>query len=81
MSEKLEVEKFNIALGKNIRKYRLLRSKSNGVRQIDIAEYVGVKYQAIWMWENGKVTISSYHLYKIAEFLNVSIVDLIPEKI
>lgn len=79
MSEKAETIQFNKLLGDNIRKYRLLKSKQKGLRQIDIAEFVGVKYQAIWMWEHGRVTISSYHLYKLAEILEVSILDLIPQ--
>jgi transcriptional regulator with XRE-family HTH domain len=81
MSERTEAEQFNKVLGKNIRKHRIAKTKKDGTRQIDIANYIGVKYQAVWMWEKGKVNISSYHLYKLAQCLEVGVLDLIPTKI
>ena len=62
----------NIAdIGKNIAELR----KAKGVKQDELAKFVGVTAQAVSKWENGGVPDTEL-LPKIAEFFNVSIDEL-----
>lgn len=58
-------------IGKNIAKLR----KVNGVKQDEVARFVGVTAQAVSKWENGGVPDTEL-LPKIAEFFKVSIDEL-----
>ena len=58
-------------IGKNIAELR----KAKGVKQDDVARFVGVTAQAVSKWENGGVPDTEL-LPKIAEFFNVSIDEL-----
>ena len=58
-------------IGKNIAELR----KANGVKQDEVARFVGVSAQAVSKWENGGVPDTEL-LPKIAEFFNVSIDEL-----
>lgn len=58
-------------IGKNIAKLR----KANGVKQDEVARFVGVTAQAVSKWENGGVPDTEL-LPKIAEFFKVSIDEL-----
>ena len=58
-------------IGKNIAELR----KAKGVKQDEVARYVGVSAQAVSKWENGGVPDTEL-LPKIAEFFNVSIDEL-----
>ena len=57
-----------ISIGKNIAELR----KVKGVKQDDLAKYVGVTAQAVSKWENGGVPDTEL-LPRIADFFNVSI--------
>ena len=58
-------------IGKNIAELR----KAKGVKQEELARFVGVTAQAVSKWENGGVPDTEL-LPKIAEFFNVSIDEL-----
>ncbi|NOJ25723.1 helix-turn-helix transcriptional regulator [Vibrio coralliilyticus] len=47
-----------------------------GLKQSDVAEYVGVTPQTYMKWENGKNEPKASYLRKLAEKLNVSEVEL-----
>ncbi len=60
-----------MTIGKNISEFR----KAKGVKQDELARFVGVTAQAVSKWENGGVPDTEL-LPKIAEFFNVSIDEL-----
>lgn len=60
-----------MTIGKNIAELR----KSKGVKQDELARFVGVTAQAVSKWENGGVPDTEL-LPKISEFFNVSIDEL-----
>ncbi len=60
-----------MTIGKNIAELR----KAKGVKQDELARFVGVTAQAVSKWENGGVPDTEL-LPKIAEFFNVSIDEL-----
>lgn len=60
-----------MTIGKNIAQLR----KQKGVKQDELAKFVGVTAQAVSKWENGGVPDTEL-LPKIAEFFNVSIDEL-----
>ena len=60
-----------MTIGKNIAEFR----KAKGVKQDELAKFVGVTAQAVSKWENGGVPDIEL-LPKIAEFFNVSIDEL-----
>lgn len=60
-----------ITIGKNIAEFR----RAKGVKQDELARFVGVTAQAVSKWENGGVPDTEL-LPKIAEFFNVSIDEL-----
>ncbi len=60
-----------MTIGKNISELR----KAKGVKQDELARFVGVTAQAVSKWENGGVPDTEL-LPKIAEFFNVSIDEL-----
>ncbi len=60
-----------MTIGENIAKFR----KAKGVKQDELARFVGVTAQAVSKWENGGVPDTEL-LPKIADFFNVSIDEL-----
>ena len=73
-------EKFNLSIGKNIKKYRYLYNANKGeMKQKDLAKKVGVSTSTIGALESPKVNqgVSLYNLYKISKALGVSIDKLI----
>ena len=58
-------------IGKNIAELR----KARGIKQDEVAKYVGVSAQAVSKWENGGVPDTEL-LPKIAEFFNVTMDEL-----
>ena len=63
----------NTTIGTRI---RLLR-KALGLSQTDLAERVGVCFQQVQKYENGKTTISASRLQQISDALGVSILMLL----
>ena len=63
-------------LGENIKKYR----KKNNISQENLAKLLNVTQPCINRYEKGSIEISTYNLYKISKYLNVSIDELINEK-
>lgn len=63
-------------LGENIKKYR----KKNNISLENLAKLLNVTQSCINRYEKGSIEISTYNLYKISEYLNVSIDELINEK-
>ena len=59
----------------NIKKYR----KRMGLTQDELGKKLGIKQQTIAMYENDKTNIKPVTLKKIANALNVSLTDLMPE--
>lgn len=57
----------------NINKLRKERNKSID----DLATYVGIEPKTLYDYESGKVNIPSSRLIKIAEYLNVSIDEIL----
>lgn len=64
-----------INIGDNIRKVR----KAHGLSQIELAERVGVAPITIRQYENGKRSPKLETIAKLAQALDVSIVDLFPD--
>ncbi len=60
-----------MSIGKNIAELR----KAKGIKQDELARFVGITAQAVSKWENGGVPDTEL-LPKIAEFFNVSIDEL-----
>ncbi|MFA0672652.1 helix-turn-helix domain-containing protein [Vibrio splendidus] len=52
------------------------RRENLGLKQKDVAEYVGVTPQTYMKWENGKNEPKASHLKKLAQILNVSEMEL-----
>lgn len=61
------------ALAENLRRRRILR----GIRQVDIAELVGVSRVTYGKFERGKATPTERHLWDISAVLHVPIPDLL----
>ena len=64
-----------MTIGMNIKKYR----KRMGLTQDELGKKLGIKQQTIAMYENDKTNIKPVTLKKIANALNVSLTDLMPE--
>ena len=64
-----------MTIGMNINKYR----KRMGLTQDELGKKLGIKQQTIAMYENDKTNIKPVTLKKIANALNVSLTDLMPE--
>jgi transcriptional regulator with XRE-family HTH domain len=64
-------------VGNNLKKIRLKKTKYS---QQDIADYLGVDRNTVASWEKGKSDIKSEYIPKLAQFLNVSILDLFDTK-
>ena len=64
-----------INIGDNIRKVR----KAHGLSQIELAERIGVAPITIRQYENGKRSPKLETIAKLAQALDVSIVDLFPD--
>ena len=64
-----------MSIGMNIKKYR----KRMGLTQDELGKKLGIKQQTIAMYENDKTNIKPVTLKKIANALNVSLTDLMPE--
>lgn len=60
-------------VGKNIRKYRLLR----GYTKRELAERAKLAHVTIVKYEKGERNASSYSLYKLSRALDVCISDLV----
>lgn len=72
-----KMQKLNLKqLGKNIRKYR----KQNNISQENLARLLNVTQPCITRYEKGIIEISTYNLYKISRYLNISIDRLINEQ-
>lgn len=63
------------AVGKQIQRAR----KEAKLTQQDLADYIGISRTSIVNIESGKVCATLENLYKISDFLNISIHSLIPE--
>ena len=63
-------------VGKNIRKYRLLR----GYTKRELAERAKLAHVTIVKYEKGERNASSYSLYKLSRALDVCISDLVKQK-
>lgn len=59
--------------GKNIRKFR--KEKKYSVKEI--SEYLGISFQSVYNWENGRSYITIDHFIELCNLLNVSYDDLI----
>lgn len=59
--------------GEMLKSYR----KAKGITQEEIAKICGVKRENVSLWENKDRTIPAKHVVKIAQYLNVSIDELI----
>ena len=64
-----------MTIGMNIKKYR----KRMGLTQDELGKKLGIKQQTIAMYENDKTNIKPVTLKEIANALNVSLTDLMPE--
>lgn len=65
-------------IGENIRAAR----KIKGLSQRALAEKLGIAFQNLYIWENGKGAPSAKHLMKLSEVLNVSLDQIVsPEGI
>lgn len=71
------MENINIVLAMNIQKYR----KKRGLTQEQIAENLGVTFQAVSKWENAKSAPDILFLPKIAELFECSIDELFSDNI
>jgi len=63
----------NITINTNLKKLR----QAKGITQEDLAEYVGISFQAISKWERGEAFPDITLLPKIAAYYNVSVDDLL----
>lgn len=59
-------------IGKNIKAARAIR----GLSQRDLAEKLGIAFQNLSVWENGKGSPSAQYLIKLSEVLNFSLDQL-----
>ena len=64
---------FDFLIGINISKYRGF----NRMSQKDLAERILISTQTLSEWENGKQSISAYHLKQIAKTFNIKVEDLL----
>lgn len=71
-SKKLDLKQ----LGNNIKKYR----KQSNISQENLAKLLNVSQPCIVRYEKGIIEISTYNLYKISQYLNISMDRLINEK-
>lgn len=62
-----------INLGENIKKLRL----EHNLTQDNLADFLGVSFQAVSKWERGDTVPDVYMLPVIASFFNVSIDNLL----
>ena len=69
-----EFNQVNFTIGTTIRQKR----KEAGLRQFDLAEYLGLSRAAIVNIERGRQSCNIEYLYKIADKLDISVHDLIP---
>ena len=71
----LDLEKFYISIGQNVAKYRQIK----GVSQLDLAHAIGHKSTTIISLAeiSNKKHFNLEHLFKIAQYLEVDICDLI----
>ncbi|MCB9988283.1 MAG: helix-turn-helix transcriptional regulator [Rhodospirillales bacterium] len=60
-------------------KLKTLRS-FKGISQSDLAEYMGLSFQQIQKYENGKNRISAASLFHIAKILDANVTDFFPEE-
>ena len=60
-------------VGKKIKQLRI----SKGLTQADLSQQLGVTYQAISNWENGRNTPDLQTLIKIAKIYNISVDELL----
>lgn len=74
---------FNMLIGRNVRKYRLLYNAKNNTKltQAKLAQLIGVTTPLIGALEsnNNSNGIGMYNLYKISEILNVPVAKFFEE--
>lgn len=66
--------KLDKAIGLNIKQHRKMRGRT----QSDLAAHVGVSYQQVNKYESGKNCTPIAAIYSIAEYLNISILSILP---
>ena len=73
MSLNKETHFIKIEFGKNIRNLR----ETENLKQSELAEKLGVTQRKVSYWETEKVEPSLADLWKIADFFNISVDELI----
>ena len=67
---------FDIKEMRELKSLALLR-KQQGLTQKELAQKIGVESNTVWKWEKGIITPSVETVQKLAEFLNVSMDELL----
>jgi transcriptional regulator with XRE-family HTH domain len=62
-------------LGRNIERHR----RRNGLTQIDVANNLTVTQSTVHNWEQGVNTPPLHRLYRLAEYLHTTVVELLTD--
>ena len=74
--EKSNNNEQNIIIGRNMKKHREMRNKT----QADLANLLGVTAYVIGLIENGRLGLSSQELCKVAKFFDITTEEMLEEK-